>query len=67
MKFFCYKCCDDIRLQPCILDVPKDAHETKKDILVGLTMCPFEGLNYNKGVWEKNGDTFKAEWGERRL
>jgi hypothetical protein len=62
MKFVCYKCCDDFQVEPCRLNVPNDPTKTKKDIMAGLTTCPFEGCNYDKGKWIKNGEVYKAEW-----
>jgi hypothetical protein len=66
MRFYCYKCCDEIQTEPCILTIARDPCHTKKDVMVGLTMCPFEGCNYNKGTWVKNGEHYAAEWGKKR-
>ena len=62
MKFVCNKCCDDYNQDPCYLEVPDDPPKTKKDIMAGLTTCPFEGCDYRKGRWIKNGENYKAEW-----
>jgi len=62
MKLICTKCCDNINIEPCKLTVPNDTALSKKDILEGLTTCPFEGMNYIQGKWVTNGINFKAEW-----
>jgi len=62
MKFICKKCCDEMNATPCKLDIPKDLVPTEVDIQLGLTTCPFEGMDYFKGKWFKNGDNFPAKW-----
>jgi hypothetical protein len=62
MKFVCKKCCDEMNSEPCRLDIPKDPDHTEKDIRLGLTTCPFEGMDYHKGKWVKNGSNFPAKW-----
>lgn len=62
MKFVCEKCCDEVQLKPCKLEIPKGPAHTKKDVIARLTTCPLEGCDYIKGKWKKNGEVYKAEW-----
>lgn len=63
MKFYCYQCCDEVNPKPCILTIP--CRIKKGELLVGLTICPFECADYIDGDWECNGEKQKASWGKK--